>query len=152
LFGKALDVYLQFDASNIEVAVATMRKIGFEASGADFLSAKPLNPTTTDIVSGTHVGMTYIDGAQVHQLAFRGKEVDWQLWVTADNKPLPVRYVVTTKWFTGSPQFTLDMKKWNTAPRVDAARFKFVPPESAKKLDPTLIEVNAIGDIILKGK
>ena len=151
-FGKALDVYVQLDASSIDVAVEAMRKMGFDASGADFLAAKPLNPTTTDMISGTHVGMTYIDGVQVHQLAFRGKEVDWQLWVTADNKPLPVRYVVTTKWFSGSPQFTLDMKKWNTAPQVDAARFTFVAPEGAKRLDATLIEVNAIGDIVLKGK
>jgi len=151
-FGKALDVYVQLDASSIDVAVEAMRKMGFDASGAAFLAAKPLNPTTTDMISGTHVGMTYIDGVQVHQLAFRGKEVDWQLWVTADSKPLPVRYVVTTKWFAGSPQFTLDMKKWNTAPEVDAARFTFVAPEGAKRLDATLIEVNAIGDIVLKGK
>ena len=44
------------------------------------------------------------------------------------------------------------MKKWNTAPQVDAAQFTFVAPEGAKKLDATLIEVNAIGDIVLKGK
>ena len=73
-FGKALDVYVQLDASSIDVAVEAMRKMGFDASGADFLAAKPLNPATTDIISGTHVGMTYIDGVQVHQLAFRGKE------------------------------------------------------------------------------
>jgi hypothetical protein len=34
----------------------------------------------------------------------------------------------------------------------DAARFTFVAPEGAKRLDATLIEVNAIGDIVLKGK
>lgn len=151
-FGKATNMYVQLDASSIDVAIDAMRKIGFEASGADFLAAKPLNLATTDMISGTHVGMTYIDGVEVHQLAFRGKEVDWQLWVTAGDTPLPMRYVVTTKWFSGSPQFTLDMKKWNAAPPVDAARFTFVTPEGAKKLDPTLIEVNAIGDLSIKGK
>ena len=25
---------------------------------------------------------------EVHQLAFRGTDVDWQLWVTTGNKPL----------------------------------------------------------------
>ena len=129
-----------------------MHNLGFDAPGADLLAAKPLDSSTTDVVSGVHVGMTYIDGVQVHQLAFRGKEVDWQLWVTTGDKPLPVRYVVTTKWFTGAPQFTLQLKNWNTAPQSDAARFTFAPPQGARKLDPASVAVDAIGDMTIKSQ
>ena len=31
-------------------------------------------------------------------------------------------------------------------------RFTFAPPPGAKKLDPTSVEVNAIGDMTIKGK
>ncbi len=152
LYGKSANVYLQLDAATIDAAVNAVHKLGFDAPGADFLAAKPLDSSTTDTISGTHVGMTFVDGVEVHQLAFRGKDVDWQLWVTTGDKPLPVRYVVTTKWFTGSPQYTLDMRKWNTAPQTDAARFSFVPPAAARMLDPASVEVSAIGDIVIKGK
>ena len=152
LYSKNANAYLQLDESSIEQAVDTVHNLGFDAPGADLLAARPLDSSTTDVVSGDHVGMTYIDGVQVHQLAFRGKEVDWQLWVTTGDKPLPVRYVVTTKWFTGAPQFTLQLKNWNTSPQSDAARFTFAPPQGARKLDPASVAVNAIGDMTIKGK
>jgi len=152
LYGKQANAYLQFDASSIDATIDAVHNFGFDAPGADLLTAKPLDNSTTDITSGVHVGMTFIDGVEVHQLAFRGKDVDWQLWVTAGDKPLPVRYVVTTKWFTGSPQYTLQLRNWSTAPPIDAARFTFAPPQSAKKLDRASVEVNAIGDMTIKGK
>lgn len=152
LYGKSVNAFVQLDASSIDAAVDAVHKLGFDAPGADFLASKPLDSSTTDMISGTHVGMTFVDGVEVHQLAFRGKDVDWQLWVTGGDKPLPIRYVVTTKWFTGSPQFTLDMRRWNVAPQIDAARFTLVTPEGAKKLDPASVTANAIGDITVKGK
>jgi len=152
LYGKSLNAYLQLDASSVDAAIDVVHKLGFDAPGADFLASKPLDASTTDMIGGTHVGMTFVDGMEVHQLAFRGKDVDWQLWVTAGDKPLPVRYVVTTKWFTGSPQFILEMRKWDTAPQKEAAQFTFVKPQGATKLDPASVAVNAIGDMTIKGK
>jgi len=152
LYGKNANAYLQLDASSIDEAVDAARNLGFDAPGADLLAAHPLDNPTTDMTSGAHIGMTFIDGVEVNQLAFRGTDVDWQLWVTAGDKPLPLRYVVTTKGLPGAPQYTLQLRNWNTAPPIDAARFTFVPPAGAKKLDPASVTVNATGDIAVKGK
>lgn len=152
LYGNAANAFLQLDASSVDPAVDAVHKLGFDAPGADFLSDKPLDPSTTDMISGTHVGMTFVDGVEVHQLAFRGTDVDWQLWVTSGDKPLPVRYVVTTKSAASLPQFILEMRRWNVAPQIDAARFTFVMPQGATKLDPASVSVNAIGDLTIKGK
>ena len=152
LYGKSANAFLQFDASSVDAAVDAVHKLGFDAPGADFLSDKPLDPAKTDMISGVHVGMTYVDGVEVHQLAFRGKDVDWQLWVTSGERPLPVRYVVTTKLLAGAPQFILEMRKWNVAPQIDAGRFTFMTPPGATKLDPATVSVSAIGDLIIKGK
>jgi len=152
LYGKSANACLQFDASSVETAVDAVHKLGFDAPGADFLSDKPLDPSTTDMISGAHIGMTFVDGVEVHQLAFRGKDVDWQLWVTSGDKPLPVRYVVTTKSLAGAPQFILEMRGWNVAPQVDVARFTFVTPQGATKLDPASVSASAIGDLVIKGK
>jgi hypothetical protein len=152
LYVKNANAYLQLDASSIDSAIDTVHNIGFDAPGADLLVSKPLDPSTTDATSGAHVGMTFIDRGEVHQLAFRGTDVDWQLWVTAGDKPLPLRYVVTTKKMTGAPEFTLQLRNWNTAPQIDPAQFKFSPPAGAKKLDPASVTVNALGDLTLKGQ
>jgi hypothetical protein len=152
LFAKKVNAYLQLDAANIDRAIDVVHNFGFDAPGADLLASKPLDRSTTDMTSGAHIGMTFIDGVEVHQLAFRGADVDWQLWVMAGDKPLPLRYVITTKGLTGSPEYTLELRNWNTAPQIDAVRFTFVPPRGARKLDPTSVTVNAIGDMTIKGK
>lgn len=150
LFGRGANAYLQLPASNIDAAIDGVRNLGFDAPGADLLASKPLDSSTTDMTSGAHIGMTFIDGVEVHQLAFRGADVDWQLWVTAGDKPLPVRYVITTKSISGAPQYTLQLRNWNSAPQIDAARYAFVPPQGARQLDPTSVTVNAVGDMTIK--
>jgi hypothetical protein len=152
LYSKDANAYLQFDAPTIDAAVVVVHNIGFDAPGADLLVSKPLDLATADVSSGTHVGMTFIDGGDVHQLAFRGTDVDWQLWASAGDKPLPLRYVVTTKQMTGAPEFMLQLRNWNTAPPVDPARFTFSPTAGAKKLDPDSVAISATGDMTLKGK
>lgn len=152
LFAKNANAYLQLDAASIDAAIDAVHKIGFDAPGADLLASKPLDSSTTDITSGAYIGDTFIGGIEVRQLAFRGANVDWQLWVTAGDKPLPLRYVITSKRVTGSPQYTLELRNWNAAPQIDAARFTFVSPQGAKKLGPTSVKVNAIGDMTIKGK
>ena len=147
LYATNINAYLQLDASGIDAAIDAVRNLGFDAPGADLLAAKPLDNQMTDITSGTYVGDTFIDGVKVNQLAFRGANVDWQLWVTADDKPLPLRYVITTKWLSGAPQYTLELRNWNAAPNIETTRFNFVPPQGAKRLDPSSVTVNAIGDM-----
>jgi len=150
LFGDAAKAYLQLPVSSIDAAIDAVRKLGFDAPGADFLASSPLDSSTMDVTSGAHIGMTYIDEVEVHQLAFRGTEVDWQLWVTAGDKPLPVRYVITSKTVDGAPQYTLQLRNWNTAPQIDATRFTFTPPQGARQFDPASATVNAIGDLTIR--
>jgi hypothetical protein len=152
LFAGKANAYLHLAASSIDVAIDVVRNLGFDAPGADLLASKPLDSSTIDIASGAHIGMTFIDGIEVHQLAFRGTDVDWQLWVTTGDKPLPLRYVITTKSISGAPQYTLQLRNWNIAPQINAARFTFAPPQGARMLDPTSVTVNAIGDMTVKGE
>ncbi|HBK05193.1 MAG TPA: hypothetical protein DDZ81_04945 [Acetobacteraceae bacterium] len=152
LYAKTANDYLQLDATTIDTAISALHKFGFEAPGADLLAAKPLDSSTADMTSGAHVGMTFIDGAQVHQLAFRGADVDWQLWVKAGSKPLPLRYVITTKAIGGAPQYTLELRNWDVTPQIGAGQFAFTPPKGAKKLDPASVKVDAIGDMTIKGE
>lgn len=151
VFAQGANAYLRLPASSIEAAVDAVRRMGFDAPGGDFLVPRPLDNDSTDVVSGTHVGMTFVDGREVHQLAFRGTDVDWQLWVTTGDKPLPVRYVITTRSVPGAPQFTLQLSNWDVAPRIDAARFTFTPPPNARRLEPSAVTANAIGDFSIKG-
>ena len=46
--------------------------------------------------SGFVVGPSVVGGVKSTHLAFRGAEVDWQIWIENGDKPLPRKYVITT--------------------------------------------------------
>jgi hypothetical protein len=61
--------------------------------------------------------------------------VDWQIWIEDGDKPLPKKFVITTKWMTGAPQFTVLVKSWNLSPKLTEDLFTFVPPKGAQRID-----------------
>ena len=105
------------------------------APGGDFLYKNAYEILMEDVVSGYYVGMSVVGGIKCHHLAFRGNEVDWQIWIEDGDKPLPKKFVVTTKWMTGAPQFTVFIKSWNLSPKLTEEMFTFVPPKDAQKID-----------------
>lgn len=150
IFGQEAQAYLQLPATTIVAALDAVRALGFDAPGADLVVPNPFDDATTDLRAGVHVGMTFIDGVEVHHLAFRGQEVDWQIWVTAGERTLPLRYVITTTTLPGRPQYTLQLRNWNVAPQIAAGRFDFAPPPGARRVEPSAVTVSPIGDMMLR--
>ena len=103
----------------------------------------------TDVTSGTHLGTTWVNGVECHQLAFRAANVDWQIWVQTGDKPLPMKYIITTKWITGAPQFSVRFQDWDTQPKIPAGQFAFTPPAGTRRLES--IRVNELGEVELDG-
>jgi hypothetical protein len=105
------------------------------APGSDLIYKNAYNILTEDVISGFYIGMSVVGGVKCHHLAFRGNEVDWQIWIEEGNKPLPKKFIVTSKWMTGAPQFTVTIKSWNLSPKLADNMFTFVPPKGAQKID-----------------
>ncbi|RMI15690.1 DUF2092 domain-containing protein [Sinorhizobium meliloti] len=152
LYGKKLNVYAQIDSPgpSIDEAVGEFRvATGLDSAGADFLAADPYAVLTDGVVSGSVVGTAYVGGVLCDHLAFRNNDVDWQLWISKGDQNLPLKYVITTKWVTGSPQYTLRFRNWSTGD-VDTKMFSFKPPADAKKLD--AVHADAVGDLVLEAQ
>ena len=109
-------------------------KFDLTAPGADLLYKDSYERLSNELISGFYVGKGLIDGVECHHLAFRNAEVDWQIWIQTGDKPLPKRYVITSRWITGGPQFSLNMK-WNTRPDFSNDLFNFVAPEKALRIE-----------------
>jgi hypothetical protein len=101
----------------------------------DLLYKNAYNLLMQDVMSGLYIGMSVVGGIRCHHLAFSGREVDWQIWIEDGDKPLPRKYIVTSKWMTGAPQFTASMRNWNLSPKLTEDMFTFVPPKDAQKID-----------------
>ena len=72
---------------------------------------------------------------ECEHLAFRGEDTDWQIWIQLGDRPLPRKYVITSKAEAAAPQYTVVIKDWKTDAQLSANAFAFTPPPGAQKLD-----------------
>jgi hypothetical protein len=137
LHGKGLNVYAQLESPgpSVEEATAELRaSTGLDVPGADLLASDPYALLTDGVTRGSIVGTAFVGGIECDHLAFRTDTVDWQIWISRGEKPLPLKYVITTKWITGAPEYSLRLSNWKTGD-MDAAEFTFTPPAEARQLD-----------------
>ena len=149
VYGKTAKAYFQKDvAGTIDQAIPALeRELGLSLPGADLLLSNPYAVLTAGVTSSGYHGIAPIGGVPAHHLSFRTPRVDWQIWVKDGAEPLPLKYVITTKWMTGAPQYSVELSNWNTKPAITADKFKFVAPAGARNLQ-TLV-VDETGELAL---
>ena len=136
-YTKGLNYYATIEAPPTLDGALTfaMETLNIEAPGGDVIYSNSYNILMGDVISGFYVGMSIVDGVNCHHLAYRGNDVDWQIWIEDGDKPLPKKLVITTKWMTGAPQYTITVKSWDLSPKLKDDIFTFVPPKDAKKIE-----------------
>ena len=105
------------------------------APASDLIYKNSFERLTQDLTSAFVIGKAVVDGVRCDHLAFRNKEVDWQIWIQEGDRPLPRKYIVTSKRMTEAPQFVVVLSKWNPAPKITDATFSFVPPKGSRQLE-----------------
>jgi hypothetical protein len=86
------------------------------------------------VESALYVGESRIDGVPCDHLAFSGSEVDWQIWVSRADPPLPHRLTITYRSFEGSPRFRARLRNWNVSADLSHSVFAFEPPPGAVQI------------------
>ncbi len=102
---------------------------------ADLIYTKAYENLTSGVISGFYAGVHKVQGVPCHHLAFRQKDIEWQIWIEDGPTPLPRKFLITDTKAKGL-QFTALFSKWNTSAQLEDALFTFVPPEKAEKIDP----------------
>jgi hypothetical protein len=141
---KGSNTFAQLDApGSIDQVVDLLRdKYAVMAPGADLLFSRPFDILTANVIDAKHIGQGVIDGVECEHLAFRTPETDWQIWIERGARPIPRKYVITSKTVTGAPQYTLRIKKWQPDAAADA--FAFKPPQGAKKVGLEALQVDSV--------
>ncbi|HEY7313896.1 MAG TPA: DUF2092 domain-containing protein [Gemmataceae bacterium] len=109
------------------------QELGFSTPAADLLFSDPYKVLTEQVEEGEYVGEHRVGNKKCHHLAFRQRGTDWQLWVDAGDKPLPLKFLITYRRLPGEPQFATVLD-WDTSIKVASDAFTFKPPDGAKKI------------------
>ena len=111
-----------------------------ELPGADLLVAKPYEELMAGVLEAKHIGRGVVEGVECEHLAFRNLDTDWQIWIEVGDRPVPHKYVITSKAVGAAPQYTLRLRDWKTgvSPAPDA--FTFKPPAGSSGVAITLLK------------
>lgn len=137
LYGNDAKAYVQADApGTVDQMIAAMQaRSGLGMPGTDLILSNAYDEMMATTTEGKHIGQGVIDGVECEHLAFRTPETDWQIWIEPGAKPVPRKYVITSKTLTGAPQYTLRIRDWKTDAFTDADTFVFKAPAGANKVD-----------------
>lgn len=136
VLGKNLNIYAQQDVpGTVDNLVDELRKHNRPLPAADLLLMDPYEVLMQDVVDVKDLGSGVIGGVECDYLAFRAKEVDWQIWIAQGDRPYPCRYVITSKLMKGEPQYSIQIRDWKAGAEVAATDFSFKNPTDAREVD-----------------
>ncbi len=117
--------------SMLEFAV---NEVGIEAPLLDFVSANIADDFLQDADEVRYLGTSLIRDEIFHHIGIRSQDVDVQIWIASEGRPLPGKLVISSKWEGGSPRFVAFFK-WDTAPTFSRNLFRFEPPGDAIEVE-----------------
>ncbi|WP_028454967.1 DUF2092 domain-containing protein [Chitinilyticum litopenaei] len=101
-------------------------KLGIEIPLADLFLFGKSQAQLDAIKSAVYVGASTVNGQRCDHLAFREDTIDWQLWVSRGERPLPCKLVVTSTDQSEQPEYSVTYR-WNTKAKARAGDFRFQP-------------------------
>lgn len=139
LYGKRVNYFARMELSETvdidTVLEIAQDEIGVVTPAADLIYQDSFQGLMEGVTEGFIVGDSTIDGVACQHLAFRGREVDWQIWIEQGENPLPKKFLITSKFSAGAPQFTAVFSDWNTAATHSDDMFEFSPPDGAEEIE-----------------
>lgn len=136
-FGKNANLYAQLDIpGTIDHLIDELKRTyNRPLPAADLLMSNAYDQLMPDVADVKDLGIGVVGGVQCDHLAFRSKEVDWQIWIAQGNRPYPCRFVITSRLVDGGPEYSVQVRDWKTGAAVSAADFRFKNASNAKKVD-----------------
>jgi hypothetical protein len=123
-----------------------------ELPGADLLLSKPYEELMAGVLEAKHIGRGVVEGVECEHLAFRNLDTDWQIWIEAGERPVPRKYVITSKATGAAPQYTLRLRDWKTGDSPAPDAFAFKPPSGATGVTISLLaEIDEIPAGVVPG-
>jgi hypothetical protein len=141
--GKTLTLYNPAEkVYATEAAPATIEKmigfaretVGILLPAADLLYRNAFPLFMQDVTLAAVVGKAVVGGVRCDHLLFSRPGVDFQIWVGEGKQPFPRKYVVTETATPALLSITTVLNDWKTAPAVDDAQFRFVPPKGTNAI------------------
>ena len=130
--GKNLEVFATAempDNTSVESAMdALTEEMGAYLPGRDLFYKDAAAGMFDGVTSGQYLGLMPVDGRSCHYTAFRSEDIDWHLWI-GETDGLPCKYMITSRWISGQPEFEMTFSSWNLSPELSRDSFALEKPD-----------------------
>ena len=136
LFTPAQHYYskVEFSGTLGELVQGMQDRYGLEMPLSDlFVWGTPAAPLD-NIESAMNAGQDFVGADLCDHYAIRQGSIDWQIWITVGDKPLPRKLVITNRNDEARPQ-SVSLIEWTLKPNFADSAFTFTPPKGAKAID-----------------
>lgn len=149
--GKNLNVFAKVEAKGtLDQLFDLINSTNVGAPGADLFGTNAYALLTEDLQESKHISSAVVNGVDCEYLTFRTDDVDWQIWIASGDKPVPLRYVVTTKYVSQAPQYTLEVSNFKTGTDAAKASFTIEIPKDAKEVS-DISEIEGVDELPVPG-
>lgn len=112
------------------------------APAGDLIATDAFEILMDGVHSAFRVGEAEINGTVCDHLAFSAPGTDLQVWIRQGDRPLPCKFVITSRDVVNAPQFSVVIDEWDQTPDTDDAVFEFEPPEDAIAIEFSALSVD----------
>ncbi len=136
LYNSEKNVYAVAPApATIEAAIDDARdRLNIDAPGGDLLVSNPYDELVDGVTVGRYIGLEPIGSVKAHHLAMTKGNIDYQIWIQDGAQAVPLRYVITSKDMPGQPQFTIELRNWQSNAPIPESTFAFTAPAGASRV------------------
>ena len=110
-----------------------LNDLGIKAPLLELITKDFAELVSHDDTDVEYLGASLFRGVRHDHIAVRGPEIDMQLWIAAEGRPLPRKFALSYKWEVGAPRFVAFME-WDTSPKFSSDSFTFTPPDGATEI------------------
>ena len=111
-----------------------VRDLGIRFPLAALFASRVAADLARRVKSVEYVETTGIFGALAHHLVGKTDSVEFQVWITDGERPLPQRIVLTYPGAAGQPEFRVQFSAWKLNPETPDSLFTFTPPDGATRI------------------
>jgi hypothetical protein len=114
---------------------------------ADLVYSSPYDALMTPDTTGGWVNVEKVGEQSCDHLAYKQAAVDWEIWLSQDDRKLPRQFLITYKNEPGAPTARIAFSEWNPSPAITDATFTPTVPEGYKRIKimrhATVVDENA---------
>jgi hypothetical protein len=101
---------------------------------ADLLYSSPYDALMTADTTGGWVDVQKVGDRSAEHLSYQQPVVDWEIWLTQDDRRLPIQFQITYKTEPGKPVVRVIYHDLNTSPQVSDDTFAAKIPDGYQRI------------------